>query len=805
LQAFDLDALGWHDFELLVQAMLKRLAGLGVEAWGGHSDLGRDAYFEGPLRFPTTDLASGPFVFQCKFVEQANAAGATPFRLVEAASRKEAARIEGRLKPTKRGQNTVPPKWSTPPNHFALYTNAPLSGVEKERIAGLFKSRLNKCAITIHDFSDVCATLLNTPDLARSFPQLLSLRDLEGLFKVWIRPDIANRSQAAIAQAAEVSAVFVPTKAYFEALDKLRRFGFVVLEGPPEMGKTAIGRMVGLAHLAIGWEMVECKSPSDMLTKFQRDIPQVFVADDFFGRTEYNPARISHWQADLPNILSHLDRQHWLILTSRAHLLAMAKHTLDVSGANARFPELGEVVVDAGRLTEIEKAKILYRHAKRLPSPSKAIIKEEAEKIVENAHYTPLRIRLLMTELTIRMGDGPLSKAAAIALIHDTLQNPSREMQASFRALPLAHKWLLFAMLESDGAPGYNPRPAGRSDLRARYERLCPPAELEDYQRMARELSESFVTGVSTNEWVDIDWIHPSCRDLAIDELSAAPRERQHFIANCDRQGVHLATSIGGGPTGKRVFPLLRVQADIRTLRARILELLPNDLDVVEVLHANLEAAGREGIQTETALALLEILREVLPTWRSNLVDTGRWNPDRVNLYVGVSRMLGASVSLPDIGELAKVEGRLLQRVLHRTEKLSEATNNLRQLIGLAALALDEKAQEIVRQAFSNGISELNSWLTSNEALTDEERQSAYGTSYEYEHLCDELDRTRNVDWLFHYFERDLDRLIGEIGDRRYTLELYEEDEADEVNPPVDLAQGEEEASFSISSLFEDL
>jgi hypothetical protein len=76
---YRIDDLGWFQFEWLCQSLLKVSLGLGVEAWGGSSDLGRDAYSSGtlPLDGPKSQTA-GPFIFQAKFVTEANAAGARP-------------------------------------------------------------------------------------------------------------------------------------------------------------------------------------------------------------------------------------------------------------------------------------------------------------------------------------------------------------------------------------------------------------------------------------------------------------------------------------------------------------------------------------------------------------------------------------------------------------------------------------------------------------------------------------------------------------------------------------------------------
>lgn len=75
---YDIDRLGWFEFEQLTQTLLKIRLGCGVEAWGGQGDWGRDAYFDGALCYPTLRKTRATFLFQCKFVEAANAAGAKP-------------------------------------------------------------------------------------------------------------------------------------------------------------------------------------------------------------------------------------------------------------------------------------------------------------------------------------------------------------------------------------------------------------------------------------------------------------------------------------------------------------------------------------------------------------------------------------------------------------------------------------------------------------------------------------------------------------------------------------------------------
>ena len=474
---YALDNLGWYEFEQLIQTLLKARLGLGVEAWGGRGDWGRDAYFRGRLRYPANDETPGPFLFQSKFCESANAAGARPDPLIIDAATKECSLITERLKPGG--------KWSTPPASYSLFTNSPLRPFPRQKIETLLKSAIPSCQLHLHDGNDICQWLNLTRDILRAFPQLLSIRDLNEFLRDCVHADILARSETAIAMAKAESRVFVPTTPYFEALNRLQEHSFVVLEGPPEVGKTTIGRMIALIQLSRGWEAIECRHAEDLLKTHRRQTPQVFVADDFFGRTEYDPARVSCWQADLPHILPRLDSQHWLILTSRAHLLEMAKSALDVAGHNDRFPAVGEVLVDAGNLDKEEKARILYRHAKAadLSVEQKSVLKQNAERIVYHPHFTPERIRRFVVNVIPSLTTREQSREQSVSLLIDeAISNPTKEMRASFRGLPMCHRWLLYSLLVADDLTWTGMR----SDaLQNRYEILCPDEQKRPFGEVA--------------------------------------------------------------------------------------------------------------------------------------------------------------------------------------------------------------------------------------------------------------------------------------------------------------------------------
>jgi Novel STAND NTPase 3 len=102
----------------------------------------------------------------------------------------------------------------------------------------------------------------------------------------------ADQSTADIEAARTLAPVFVPTRTYAAALEVLAEHHFVALTGPPEMGKTAIARTIGLAALTGGWEVHECIRPEELWARFRRERRQVFIADDAFGSTEYRPEAV---------------------------------------------------------------------------------------------------------------------------------------------------------------------------------------------------------------------------------------------------------------------------------------------------------------------------------------------------------------------------------------------------------------------------------------------------------------------------------------------------------------------------------
>jgi hypothetical protein len=138
-----------------------------------------------------------------------------------------------------------------------------------------------------------------------------------------------------------------------------------------------------------------------------------------------------------------------------------------------------------------------------------------------------------------------------------------------------------------------------------------------------------------------VDWVHPSWRDLVIEELAADAELRRRFLAHCGVDGASLALSTGGGATGERFRPLVRCDADWDALgdglhrvcdeldegeAVRMLTVLEGSDDEVRALRAMVlerlerrwqhEAVGIDGLEAWTeASDALPAFAIVAATW----------------------------------------------------------------------------------------------------------------------------------------------------------------------------------------------
>jgi hypothetical protein len=402
---------------------------------------------------------------------------------------------------------------------------------------------------------------------------VLGVRDLFALLDQRVNKGILTRSSLGMEAGREEAKTFVATDAYAKTLSVLNSHHFVVLTGPPEMGKTTIARMVALARLTGEWEAFECRIPEDLFKVLDPESPQIFVVDDAFGSTEYQPDLGQLWAEDLDKVIRALDYRHWLLLTSRSAPLKTALQSLHLQGKAEDFPDPQRVLVNASALSVQEKAQMLYRHAKSAVESSEGrdLIRKNARAAINHEHFTPLRIHRFVTKQLPAILESPEEQRDELmsAAVTANLEAPTKAMTVSFAQLPEDCKVLLISMLDAGGQL----LPMER--LTASFERHLGHAPERSAESVAEAIDTHFVRLVdyahpSGGASRYAEWVHPSVRDLVIDHLMTDAASRQTFLGRAGIDGVMLALSSEGGATGERLFPLLQNEGDWRLVKERV-------------------------------------------------------------------------------------------------------------------------------------------------------------------------------------------------------------------------------------------
>lgn len=521
-------SIGWYNFETLVQTLLKALIGPGVTSFGGTKDDGRDATFSGTATFPSEDTQwHGYWVFQVKYVDFEQQGVRTARTHLKSAFTQECKSILARR---------MPADW---PDNYVLVTDVPLTGGNRDALTAIIREPGFTGNFRAIDGNEVCEFLDLFPQVRRSYPQLLGLADLDHI----VNRELYARSKAYVEQWQPRLVTFVRTGAYSEALSKLRDRRFIVLDGPPEAGKSTIAAALALLHAAEGFEVVDAREPGDFFKAYSGDRSQLFVADDAVGSLAFDPSLTDDWSRDLPGVLRKLDAVHLLIWTTRSYVLEHAIALSRLGETLENFPGVHEVLVEVGKLVQIEKAEILYNHCKHahLWPECRAVVREHARSIANHPNFTPERIRQLVHSVLQDPGSGTKeTRAVGWTHIDGFLRDPGTRWSKAYTALTESEQTLLRAMLDFDD------RALSREVERA-FQLRCRRLKGRhlSFQECVRRLDHSFLQVIRSYRGERyIDFQHPSLRDMLLSQLRDDQIGRRRFIELASPLG--LASLIQG-------------------------------------------------------------------------------------------------------------------------------------------------------------------------------------------------------------------------------------------------------------------
>jgi hypothetical protein len=115
------------------------------------------------------------------------------------------------------------------------------------------------------------------------------------------------------------------------------------------------------------------------------------------------------------------------------------------------------------------------------------------------------------------------------------------------------------------------------------------------------------------------DWVHPSHRDLIIDQLSYNREMALRYLEKGGISAINLALSKQGGAAGEREFPLLRYPESWNVLRdACIQQIEGKETSKAARILVILESAASPPITTELAILIASVCRAAKGYWDAN-------------------------------------------------------------------------------------------------------------------------------------------------------------------------------------------
>ena len=309
-----------------------------------------------------------------------------------------------------------------------------------------------------------------------------------------------------------------------------------------------------------------------------------------------------------------------------------------------------------------------------------------------------------------------------------------------------------------------------------------------------------------------IDWIHPSYRDLVIEELSGDTGLQHEFLRKMSFLGVKLAISDSGGPTGSRNFPLMTSPASWQLLQRRCMELVAEgdkgDLsDLLNALHSAIQQAPEEKNRDNLTSIITPVCRAVREKW--NKPDTAL-TASQLEIYSQASLLVSPLPPLPNLDRSWGETEREMREELNENEKWKyvEEHYRLQNMVELATV-IHENEPRFLRQ-----IKFPETYIPEIKRLLDLAESDAQGDIIldSPEDMFSEAERLNSLAKILTSlaslapeYRDQLQELADELQHKASVLEENAHD-LEDSEPEEDSARtGRSLAEFSIEDLFSDL
>ena len=330
--------------------------------------------------------------------------------------------------------------------------------------------------------------------------------------------------------------LFVETTAYREALEKLKDDNIIIIVGAPGVGKSTLSKMVLMYYANEGYSIrfASNNNISDIkkVLSCNPNKKEIVLLDDFLGQ-HYLNLKDSH-PSELKTLISFIARhnQKKIIFNSRITILTEAVNSSLIFNDVMDKHESNKYLLDLDKMSDYEKAKILYNHLyfNALPPAYWKQIKLNRNylKIIKHQNYNPRIIEFVTKKRNYKN----ICADDYVDYIYGKLNNPEDVWRDEFRNRLDKNDRMLMNTLYSLSDTMISDKILKQSFNERIINQYNQDTSVNQYESTLIRLTDSLIKNIEDKKEKKISIINPSINDYLSAEIMSNSTEQIKIIDN---------------------------------------------------------------------------------------------------------------------------------------------------------------------------------------------------------------------------------------------------------------------------------